>query len=74
MSLTLNAVADLDIKAAVDRLPKNVTRLLAAADVALVGKIGVADLDRRLAKADRLTNMDRLQIKIGLERAGILGD
>jgi hypothetical protein len=74
MLTALNAVAstDLKIEAAIASLPKNVTRMLAGADINLIGKIGVADLDRRLAAATRLTNTDRLTIKIGLNRAGLL--
>jgi hypothetical protein len=70
--LAINAVAtDLDIKAAVEKLPPNVRRLAAQADLAL-GKLTVAQVDAKLAAAPRLTTMDRLQIKIALNRAGLL--
>lgn len=73
---TLHAVAErpTSIEAAISNLPKNVTRMLAGADIALVGKISVADLDRKLAASTRLTTTDKLTIKVGLERAGVLGD
>jgi hypothetical protein len=75
MPTTISAVKEFDIKAAVDRLPANIKRLAASADLALVGRLSVATVDAKLAAAaERLTTMDRLQIKIGLERAGILGD
>jgi hypothetical protein len=73
---SLHAVAspDLTIQAAIQNLPPNIKRLAAAADLALVGKLTVAQVDAKLAAATRLTNTDRLTIKIGLNRAGLLVD
>jgi hypothetical protein len=62
------------IEAAILSLPANVRRLAAAADLQLVGKLTVAQVDAKLAAATRLTNTDRLTIKIGLNRAGLLVD
>lgn len=71
---SLHAVADTKIEAAILALPPNVKRLAAAANLELVGKISVADVDRKLAASTRLTTLDKLQIKIGLNRAGVLID
>jgi hypothetical protein len=73
--MQINAVTDTTkIEAAILALPANIKRLAAAADLALVGKLTVAQVDAKLAAATRLTTMDRLQIKIGLNRAGLLSD
>jgi hypothetical protein len=75
--MQIHAVTDqaaLKIEAAILALPPNVKRLAAAANLELVGKLTVAQVDAKLAAAARLTTMDRLQIKIGLNRAGLLSD
>jgi hypothetical protein len=75
MEIRAVATPDLKIEAAILSLPPNVKRLLAAADISLAGNtIGVADIDRKLAAASRLSNTDRLTVKVGLNRAGLLGD
>jgi hypothetical protein len=75
MEIRAVATPDLKIEAAIQSLPSGVKRLLAAANVDLAGKkIGVADLDRRLASAERMSTLDKLALKVGLERQGILGD
>ena len=50
-----------------------VTRLLASADVDLVGKITLRELDKRLSAASKLSIAERLQIKRALDRAGLIG-
>jgi hypothetical protein len=73
----INAVTDTTtkIEAAIDHLPPNVRRLLASADVNLGGKtISVADIDRKLAASERLSTLDKLALKLGLNRAGLLTD
>jgi hypothetical protein len=72
----LNAVAEkpaFSIEAAVASLPPNITRLAAAADVAIAGKISVSQIDAKLS-ASRLKTIEKLQLKIGLNRAGLLVD
>jgi hypothetical protein len=72
----LNAVAEkpaFSIEAAVASLPPNITRLAAAAAVAIAAKISVAEIDRKLA-GSRLSTIEKLQLKIGLNRAGLLVD
>jgi hypothetical protein len=44
---------------------------LATADINPTGRITVAELDRKLA-ASRLTTAERIQVKVALDRAGIL--
>lgn len=68
----IRAVTDIEIQAAVQKLPPNVKRLAAAADIALTSKLTVAQVDAALAKAPRLSVTDRLSLKVGLERAGLL--
>ena len=72
---SLHAVADVTkIEAAISSLPPGVKRLLAAANVDLAGKrIGIADLDRKLASAERMSSvLDRLTLKVGLARANLI--
>jgi hypothetical protein len=72
----LNAVAEkpqFSIEAAVASLAPNITRLASAADVAIAGKITVAEIDRKLSSS-RLSTIEKLQLKIGLNRAGLLVD
>jgi hypothetical protein len=74
--MQINAIAEkpaFSIEAAVASLPANITRLAAAADVAIAGKITVAEIDRRLG-GSRLSTIEKLQLKIGLNRAGLLVD
>jgi hypothetical protein len=73
--MKINAIAEkpqFSIEAAVASLPPNVVRLAAAGDVAL-GKISVAEIDHKLG-GSRLTTIEKLQLKIGLNRAGLLVD
>lgn len=73
--LAINAVStDLTIKTAIEKLPANAVRLMAAADVDLAGKaISVSEIDRKLA-ASRLSTIEKLQLKIQLNRSGLLVD
>jgi hypothetical protein len=78
----INAVTDpatLKIEAAISSLPPNVRRLMTLADINLGGKtISVADIDRKLAASDasdrRMSTIDKLSLKLGLNRAGLLVD
>jgi hypothetical protein len=74
MQIHAIATTDTKIEAAISSLPPTTRRLLAAADVSLTGKISVADLDRKLAAAERLSVLDRLAVKVGLEKSGLLGN
>jgi hypothetical protein len=74
--MKINAIAEkpqFSIEAAVASLPPNITRLAAASDVTIAGKISVAEIDRKLSSS-RLSTIERLQLKIGLNRAGLLVD
>jgi hypothetical protein len=63
---------EFNIEAAVASVPPDVRRLCASADVPL-GKISVAVIDLKLS-ASRLSTLQKLQLKIGLNRAGLLVD
>lgn len=73
--LSIHAVADQDviaIAAAAAKLHPAIKRLLSSASVVIDGKkLSVADLDRQLAST-RLSITERLTLKVGLERAGLL--
>jgi hypothetical protein len=73
--MQINAVTEktFDIQAAVASLPPNVKRLAAAGDVTIAGRISVAEIDHKLG-GSRLTTIEKLQLKIGLNRAGLLVD
>jgi hypothetical protein len=75
--MEIHAIADrenFNLSAAVSSLSPTVRRLMASANVSLTGKIGVADLDRKLATAERLSVLEKLTLKVGLEKSGLLGD
>jgi hypothetical protein len=73
--MQIHAVTDtkeFDIAAAAQKLQPDARRLMTQADVAVGAKrITVAEIDAKLA-ASRLTTMERLQLKISLERCGLL--
>jgi hypothetical protein len=72
--MNINAVAtpEFDIQAAVAKLPKTAYRLMAAAGVAVpTGKLTVAEVDAKLADS-RLTLDQRIELKVSLDRAGLL--
>jgi hypothetical protein len=73
--MNISAVIDqpTDIQAAVAGLPPNIKRLAASADVTIAGRISVAAIDAKLS-ASRLTTIEKLQLKIGLNRSGLLFD
>ncbi len=75
MTLAIHAVADeaaLAIKAAAAKLGPDVKRLMASASVIVDGKkLTVAEVDAKLA-GSRLSVTERLTLKIGLTRAGLL--
>jgi len=72
--MQIHAVTDTTkIEASILALPPNVRRLMAAADVVLAGKtISVAEIDRKLAASERLSTIDKLTLKLGLNRGGLL--
>jgi hypothetical protein len=61
-----------NIEAAVASLGPDVRRLAACAEIP-VGRISVADIDAKLS-ASRFSTIEKLQLKIGLNRAGLLTD
>jgi hypothetical protein len=74
--MQINAIAErpeFNIAAAVASLPPDTKRLAAAADFAIAGKISVGALDAKLS-ASRLRTLEKLQLKIALNRAGLLVD
>lgn len=68
----LNAATDPDvlaIKAAGEKLGRDVKRLMVSASLVIDGKrLTVAEVDRQLA-GSRLSVTERLTLKVGLERA-----
>lgn len=73
--MTINAVSDQEfsITAAVAKLPKPAYRLMAAAGIEVPkARIPVAMRDLQLATS-KLTAEQRIELKVSLERAGILG-
>jgi hypothetical protein len=74
MTMSLHAVSDpqFSIEAAVAKLPKPAFRLMIAAGLDVPkAKIQVGALDQQLA-ASRLTPEQRLELKVSLERVGLL--
>jgi hypothetical protein len=73
--MNIHAVTDdktFDIAAAAQKLPPDVKRLAAKADIVIAGKkLNVAEVDAKLAGSG-MDAMSRLQLKLGLERAGLL--
>lgn len=74
--MQINAIADnkptFSIEAALQKLPRPSFRLMAMAGIGMPdAKIPVAALDRQLA-ASRLTLDQRLELKVSLERSGLL--
>jgi hypothetical protein len=75
--MQISAIADrenFNLSAAVSSLSPTVRRLMASANVSLTGKISVHDLDAKLATAERMSTVEKLTLKIGLERQGLLGN
>jgi hypothetical protein len=73
----LHAVSDGDdsitIKAAIDSLPAPTKRLMASAGVDLAGKrIKICDLDRAIRASGLTDPVDRIALKLGLDKAGLL--
>jgi hypothetical protein len=71
----INAVADKEfsIEAAIAKLPLDVQRLSSSAGIAVAGTLTVAQVDAKLA-ASQLSTLQKLQLKVGLNRAGLLAD
>jgi len=71
--MQIHAVTDtkeFDIAAAAQKLPPDVKRLMAQADITVgAKKLSTAEVDAKLAGMDTIS---RLQLKVGLERAGLL--
>jgi hypothetical protein len=74
MTTSLHAVADqqFSIEAAIAKLSKPAYRLMAAAGIDVPAKkLTVAEVDAKLA-GSHLTLDQRLELKVSLERAGLL--
>jgi hypothetical protein len=74
MTMSLHAVADdkFSIEAAVARLPKTAFRLMIAAGIDVPkSRLPVGALDLQLA-GSKLTAEQRLELKVSLERAGLI--
>jgi hypothetical protein len=77
MSLAITANAEesaLKIQAAIDNLPSATKRLMAQAGISLNGKkTSVAEVDRLIMAAARpLDPVSRIELKLQLDRAGLL--
>ena len=76
MTLAITANAEesaIKIRAAVDRLPASIKRLAASANIELTGTLITGKLDAALAKTG-MPALKRLELKIGLNKAGLLVD
>jgi hypothetical protein len=73
MTTTLNAVADLDIKAAAAKLSRSTIRLMAQADLP-IGRLTLAQVDAKLAASTRLSTLDKIAIKVELSRLNLISE
>jgi hypothetical protein len=69
--LAIHAVADKDIAAAAAKLTRPILRLMTMGNLP-IGRLTVAQVDAKLAAAERLTALDRIAIKVELSRFGLM--
>jgi len=74
MNITADVDKTFDIAAAAQKLPPDARRLMAQADITVgAKKLSTAEVDAKLSAAG-MPMMARLQLKISLERSGLLVD